>query len=202
MNQCLHGQVRQCPESVGLGKNLLRTTRLRNDEVYGQFPPEGSVASHVMCSISYRWSRLPIATPYKELSLMGLRARKGNVLGVTVWGRLGELFTECTQEKYPKMTKGPHAESLIQPHKSIAQHWRTGMKVKRHWPGASWVTDLGGEQFARLPSLVGAGAIKCRLLEKALVVPLIEMPVAVKRWYVDGRYATAAFSRLRFHTPI
>ena len=151
-------------ESVeGWARDLLRSAGLETTEVYGQFPPEGSVASHVVL-FPYRMGGADsqIATPYSELSLMGLRAHKGSVPGMpTVWGRLGELFTECIMEKYPKMTKGPHAgkphpapqiSRLPQP---LADWYDAQQDTGT---GVSWVTELGGEQFARFAiSHLGTG---------------------------------------------
>ena len=159
-------------ESIeGWARGLLRSAGLETTEVYGQFPPEGSVASHVVL-FPYRMGGpdSQIATPYKELSLMGLRAHKGGVPGMPpVWGLLGELFTECIMEKYPKMTKGPHAGK---PHPApqvsrlpqALADWYIAQKDSG--TGSSWVTDMGEEQFARLPSLtwVPGASIKVNYL--------------------------------------
>jgi hypothetical protein len=159
-------------ESVeGWARDLLRTAGLETTEVYGQFPPEGSVASHVVL-FPYRMGGADsqIATPYNELSLMGVRAHKGSVPGMPpVWGRLGELFTECIMEKYPKMTKGPHAGKPhpAPPISRLPQPLADWYNVQKDTgTGASWVTELGGEQFARLPSLtwVPGASIKVNYL--------------------------------------
>lgn len=159
-------------ESVeGWARNLLRSAGLETTEVYGQFPPEGSVASHVVL-FPYRMGGADsqIATPYKELSLMGLRAHKGGVPGMPpVWGILGELFTECIMEKYPKMTKGPHAGKphpapLVSRLPKPLADWYTAQQDTG--TGSSWVTDMAGEKFARLPSLtwVPGASIKVNYL--------------------------------------
>jgi len=159
-------------ESVeGWARNLLRSAGLETTEVYGQFPPEGSVASHVVL-FPYRMGGADsqIATPYKELSLMGLRAHKGGVPGMPpVWGMLGELFTECIMEKYPKMTKGPHAGKphpapLVSRLPKPLADWYTAQQDTG--TGSSWVTDMAGEKFARLPSLtwVPGASIKVNYL--------------------------------------
>ena len=159
-------------ESVeGWARDLLRTAGLETTEVYGQFPPEGSVASHVVL-FPYRMGGADsqIATPYKELSLMGLRAHKGGVPGMPmVWSKLGTLFTECIMEKYPKMTKGPHAgkphpsppvDRLPQP---LADWYNAQGDTGT---GSSWVTKLGDDNYARLPSLtwVPGASIKVNYL--------------------------------------
>ena len=183
-------------ESIeGWARNLLRSAGLETTEVYGQFPPEGSVASHVVL-FPYRMGGADsqIATPYKDLSLMGLRAHKGGVPGMPpVWGILGELFTECIMEKYPKMTKGPHAGKphpapLVSRLPKPLADWYTAQQDTG--TGSSWVTDMAGEKFARLPSLtwVPGASIKVNYLavvgEGARGTADRDAPVAVQSMIV------------------
>ena len=96
---------------------------------------------------------------------LGKRAAnaKGNV--PDFWFRIGQLITKCIDTSYPKMTKGPFrgrphpapsVDLLPQPLKDwyIAQ----GDSGK----GDSWLTDIQGRKFARLPSLFWKGGLALR----------------------------------------
>ncbi len=143
----------------GWARNLLRSAGIETTEVYGQFPPEGSVASHIVL-FPYRLGGpdKQLSTPYQEISLMTTKGAKGGIAGMpNVWSELGLLFTNCIMEKYPRVTKGPHTgrphpaprlETLPEPLKK----WYT--KQGDSGQVDSWLTDLGGSKYARLPSLV------------------------------------------------
>ncbi len=162
-------------ESVeGWARDLLRSAGLDTTEVYGQFPPEGSIASHIVL-FPYRMGGADsqMAAPYKEIGLMGLRAHKTALPGMSpVWPTLGTLFTTCIMDHYPKMLKGPHAGK---PHpappvsrlpKPLADWY---LSQPDDGTGSSWLTELGGEQYARLPSLTWVPGASFKLNYLAVV---------------------------------
>lgn len=146
-------------ESIeGWTRDLLRHAGIETIEVYGQFPPEGSIASHVVV-FPYRLSGADsqIAAPYQEINLMGSRA-SGSQPGMhPMWGQLGKKITQCIMEKYPKVTKGPHngKPHPSPPVKALAKPLREWYKAQGDDQStSSWVTLLGKMPHARLPSLV------------------------------------------------
>ena len=107
-------------ESVeGWARDLLRTAGLETTEVYGQFPPEGSVASHVVL-FPYRMGGADsqIATPIGALP-DGLRAQRKRSQYANSLGYLGELLRSVSRE-VSKMTKDLTLESPIRPKLSVA----------------------------------------------------------------------------------
>ena len=72
----------------------------------------------------------------------------------TVWGRLESCLLSASW-KNPKMTKGhagkPHPAPQISRLPQPLADWYDAKQDTG--TGVSWVTELGGEQFARLPSL-------------------------------------------------
>lgn len=155
-------------------RDLLRTAGLETIEVYGQFPPEGSVASHIVL-FPYRMGGADsqIASPYQEISLMGNRASRTPVAGMPpVWQTLGQQFTTCIMEHYPKMTKGPY---VGRPHPAPAvdklpqplQDWYNAQPDDG--TGTSWVSDVGGHRMARLPSLTWVPGASFKLNYLAVV---------------------------------
>lgn len=139
-------------------RDLLRHAGIETIEVYGQFPPEGSIASHIVV-FPYRLSGADsqIAAPYQEINLMGLRAGGPQPGMHPMWGQLGKKFTECIMEKYPKVTQGPHTGKPhpAPPVKALAKPLREWYKSQGDdKSSSSWVTLLGKMPHARLPSLV------------------------------------------------
>jgi hypothetical protein len=139
-------------------RDLLRHAGIETIEVYGQFPPEGSIASHIVV-FPYRLggADTQIAAPYTEINLMGMRAGSSQPGMHPMWGQLGKAFTRCIYEKYPKVSKGPHTGKPhpSPPVKALAKPLRDWYKVQGDdASSASWVTLLGKTPHARLPSLV------------------------------------------------
>lgn len=146
-------------ESIeGWARDILRASGLETTEVYGQFPPEGSVASHLVV-FPYRMSPsdTQLSSPYTEISLMGARSSAPIAGMPPIWAQLGALFTRCILDHFPKVTKGPH---VGKPHpappvnllpKPLADWYK---KQGDSGEANSWVSTFDGEQYARLPSLV------------------------------------------------
>jgi len=68
-------------------RDLLRHAGIETIEVYGQFPPEGSIASHIVV-FPYRLggADTQIAAPYQEINLMGMRAGSSQPGMHPMWG--------------------------------------------------------------------------------------------------------------------
>ena len=98
----LHGNIESW------ARNLLREAGIDTTEVYGQFPPEGTVASHIVL-FPYRLGSLEnqISQPIQDISLLRTDISKIPVGTVPpLWSQIGRAITICIHEKFPKMTKG------------------------------------------------------------------------------------------------
>ncbi|MEC7986995.1 MAG: hypothetical protein VX278_17635 [Myxococcota bacterium] len=149
-------------------RNLLREAGIETTEVYGQFPPEGSVASHIVL-FPYRISSgdSHLAQPKRETSLLGPRAqnlRSGSI--PPAWLTIGKSLTQCIQEQFPKMEKGPfrgrpHPAPSIKKLPRPLGHWyRSQADTGKE---NSWLTEIQGLKFARLPSLTWVSGVSLKM---------------------------------------
>jgi hypothetical protein len=158
----LHGNIESW------ARNLLREAGIDTTEVYGQFPPEGTVASHIVL-FPYRLGSLEnqISQPVQDISLLRTDISKIPVGAVPpLWSQIGRAITICIHEKFPKMTKGPFigrphpapsVDSLPQP---LANWYREQGDTKKE---DSWVTDIAGNLYARLPSLAWSTGVVLKI---------------------------------------
>ena len=147
-------------------RNLLRDAGIETTEVYGQFPPEGSIASHIVL-FPYRIGTGDgqLSQPVRETSLLGKRASGSQGSVPDLWFRIGQLITKCIDTAYPKMTKGPfrgrpHPAPSVDLLPEPLKNWYIAQGDSGK--GDSWLTDIKGRQFARLPSLFWKGGLALR----------------------------------------
>ena len=146
-------------------RNLLREAGIETTEVYGQFPPEGSVASHIVL-FPYRIGTgdSQLGQAIRETSLLGSKVSKGSA--PEMWVRIGQLITKCIDTSFPKVKKGPFrgrphpAPAVELLPQSLADWYKaqgdTGTEE-------SWLSVFRDRHFARLPSLTWKGGISLRL---------------------------------------
>lgn len=149
-------------------RNLLREAGIETTEVYGQFPPEGSVASHIVL-FPYRISQgdEQVAQPYREISMLGAKAEK------VLTGALPPQYiliargiTRMITEKFPTLQKGPYrgrphpAPPIDKLPTSIREWYESQMDDGRE---SAWITRFKDHAFARLPSLAWVNGITLRL---------------------------------------
>lgn len=153
-------------EIEGWARNLLRDAGIETTEVYGQFPPEGSVASHIVL-FPYRIGTGDgqLSQPVRETSLLGKRAANAQGSVPDLWFRIGQLITKCIDTSYPKMTKGPfrgrpHPAPSVDLLPQPLKDWYIAQGDSGR--GDSWLTDIQGRKFARLPSLFWKGGLALR----------------------------------------
>ncbi len=75
-------------------RDLLREAGLETIEVYGQFPPEGAIASHIVL-FPYRLgnSDTHLAQPHRETSLLGLDPSRIPTSGIPyIWRQIGKAI--------------------------------------------------------------------------------------------------------------
>ena len=153
-------------EIEGWARNLLRDAGIETTEVYGQFPPEGSVASHIVL-FPYRIGTGDgqLSQPVRETSLLGKKAdgAKGSV--PDMWFQIGQLITKCIDTAYPKMTKGPfrgrpHPAPAVELLPTSLRDWYLAQGDTGK--ADSWLTDINGKKFARLPAMFWLGGVSLR----------------------------------------
>jgi hypothetical protein len=158
----LHGHIE------AWARNLLREAGIDTIEVYGQFPPEGSVASHIVL-FPYRLGSLEnqISQPVQDISLLRTDITKIPVGTVPpLWSVIGRAITMCIHEKYPKMTKGPfigrpHPAPPIDSLPEPLANWYRGQGDTKKTD--AWVTDIAGNLYARLPSLAWSTGVLLKI---------------------------------------
>ena len=145
-------------------RNLLREAGIETTEVYGQFPPEGSVASHIVL-FPYRLGSddTQITQVTKHLPLMGNSSIQQMRSIPEVWRLTGKLAARCVREKFPVLTSGPRKN---QPHPAPPIDKLPG--PMRDWyeargPDSTWVNNIAGNLFTRLPSLSWTTGVTLRL---------------------------------------
>jgi hypothetical protein len=153
-------------EIEGWARNLLRDAGIETTEVYGQFPPEGSVASHIVL-FPYRIGTgdSQLSQPVRETSLLGKRAANSQGSVPHLWFEIGQLITKCIDTSYPKMSKGPfrgrpHPAPSVDLLPPPLKEWYLAQGDSGK--GDSWLTDIRGRKFARLPSLSWKGGLVLR----------------------------------------
>jgi len=148
-------------------RNLLRDAGIETTEVYGQFPPEGSIASHIVL-FPYRIGTgdSQLAQPIRETSLLGARSASAQGSVPNLWFQIGQLITQCIDNQYPKMTKGPfrgrpHPAPAIDKLPKPLADWYLAQGDTG--TGSSWMTEFKDKKFARLPSMFWKSGIALRL---------------------------------------
>jgi hypothetical protein len=145
----------------GWARNLLRDAGIETTEVYGQFPPEGSVASHIVL-FPYRLGSgdTQLSQPYNETSLLRSNRKPLSPGSIpNVWLLIGQAITRCVVEQFPRIKRGPMAGRPFPapPLELLPDPLRAWYEGQGDSGGEnSWLTDLGGTKHARLPSLAWA----------------------------------------------
>ncbi|MBM76200.1 MAG: hypothetical protein CMK59_12425 [Proteobacteria bacterium] len=149
-------------------RELLREAGLETIEVYGQFPPEGAIASHIVL-FPYRLgnSDTHLAQPHRETSLLGLDPSRIPTSGIPyIWRQIGKAISMCIHQKFPKMTKGPY---VGRPHPApridlLPEPLANWYHEQGDSGGEnSWVTNIGGDLYARLPSLAWRSGVMIKI---------------------------------------
>ncbi len=151
-------------------RGLLRDAGIETTEVYGSFPPEGTIASHIVL-FPYRVgpSESQVSQPDQMESLLGVRAkglsRRGGV--PSMWLDIGEAITIMIMEKFPR--QGTRAHERDRPHPlpkidALPEPMRAWYsKQKDSGRESSWVTMRNGVAHARLPSLAWQPPVTIRM---------------------------------------
>lgn len=144
----------------GWARSLLRDAGIETTEVYGSFPPEGSIASHVVL-FPYRVgpAESQITQSDQIETLVGPRARnlsrKGSV--PPMWIDIGSAISDVVMEHFPRAAKSGRGSNLPHPNplvEDLPEHMRAWyMKQKDKGGEESWVVERNGRLHARLPSL-------------------------------------------------
>jgi len=153
----------------GWARGLLREAGIETTEVYGQFPPEGSVASHIVL-FPYRLGTgdAQLARPNRSIILMGPRSTASREIP-DIWKNLGQQITRVIRERFPVMEAGPrkgqpHPAPQVKQLPDPLRDWYT-----EQGPDSVWVNDIGGNHFSSMPSLTWEPGITLKLQYLAVV---------------------------------
>lgn len=149
-------------------RNLLREGGIETTEIYGQFPPEGSVASHIVL-FPYRISQgdEQVSTAYKEISMLGTQAEKALTGSLPPsYMLIAKAITRMISEKFPKLQSGPyrgrpHPAPPVDKLPSPMREWY--QEQMDSGAESSWITRFNEHAFARLPSLAWVNGITLRI---------------------------------------
>ena len=151
-------------------RGLLRDAGIETTEVYGSFPPEGTIASHIVL-FPYRVgpAENQINQPDQVESLVGPRARNLSAAGGVppMWLDIGACITKMIMEAFPRA--GTRGRPMELPHPSpplseIPEAMRAWYEKQRDSGGEdTWIVDRNGVQHARLPSLAWQPPIVLRM---------------------------------------
>ena len=154
----------------GWARTLLRDAGIETTEVYGSFPPEGTIASHIVL-FPYRVgpAEAQISTATRVESLLGSRAknlaREGGI--PPVWLDIGTAITEMVSEHYPRRGPGPRDRQIPHPLPPVEalpdgiRQWYE--KQADDGSENAWVTEKNGKRYARLPSLAWQPSVTIRM---------------------------------------
>ena len=149
-------------------RNLLRDAGIETTEVYGQFPPEGAVASHIVL-FPYRISQgdEQVAQPYQEMSMLGARAEKALTGAIPPdYMLVAKAITRMITEKFPTLQKGPYrgrphpAPPIGQLPKSVRDWYEAQEDDGKE---SAWITKYQDHAFARLPSLAWVNGVTLKI---------------------------------------
>jgi len=145
-------------------RDLLRDAGVETTEVYGSFPPEGTIASHIVL-FPYRVGsdETTLTAPEQETTLLGPRlgqlSRKSGIPGE--WLDIAGAISEMLTERFPRMALSgknknrPHPAPLVADLPAPIRDWYTD---KEKW------TRQGREGVeAVIPSLTWKSPIALRM---------------------------------------
>ncbi|MEL6348586.1 MAG: hypothetical protein AAFV53_36115 [Myxococcota bacterium] len=152
-------------------RSLLRDAGIETTEVYGSFPPEGTIASHLVL-FPYRIgpAESQVSQPDRSETLVGPRAknlsRKSS--GVPpMWIDIGSCINKLHYEHFPRagrhgrQAEMPHPAPLIEQLPDPMKAWYT--KQKDSGEEMSWVTMRGDAAHARLAALSWTSSVVIRM---------------------------------------
>jgi len=151
-------------------RTLLRDAGIETTEVYGSFPPEGTIASHIVL-FPYRVgpAEAQLSSATRIESLLGSRAknlaREGGI--PSVWLDIGTAITEMITDHFPRRGKSARDRNVPHPIPPVSalpdgiREWYE--KQKDDGTENSWVTTKGGKSNARLPSLAWQPPVTIRM---------------------------------------
>jgi hypothetical protein len=151
-------------------RGLLRDAGIETTEVYGTFPPEGTIASHIVL-FPYRVgpAEAQISSATQIESLLGSRARnlarEGGI--PSVWLDVGSAITEMVSEHFPRRGKNARDRTIPHPNPPVSElpdgirQWYE--KQKDDGTENAWVTVRDGQANARLPSLAWEPPVTIRM---------------------------------------
>lgn len=151
-------------------RGLLRDAGIETTEVYGAFPPEGTIASHIVL-FPYRVgpSDNQIAQPDQQESLVGPRARnlprRGGV--PSMWLDIGEAISTLVMEHYPRAAASGRGKNMPHPNpplERLPEPMKAWYAKKKDTGGEeAWLIERNGNRYARLPSLTWRPPVTLRM---------------------------------------
>jgi hypothetical protein len=151
-------------------RSLLRDAGIETTEVYGAFPPEGTITSHLIL-FPYRVgpTESQVSQPEQHESLVGPRSknlsRRGGV--PSMWLDIGAAMSTVVMEHFPRVSQTGRGKNMPHPNPRVdllpegMQAWYE--KQKDSGKTDAWTIERGGKRYARLPSLSWRPPVSIRM---------------------------------------
>ncbi|MFH1467670.1 MAG: hypothetical protein ABIO70_25010 [Pseudomonadota bacterium] len=143
---------------VSWARDALRQADLETVEVYGQFPPEGTVARHVVLFPYWVGPAPKLVETGRPVSLISpsrSQAEGQSPFIPAVWREFAQALQPLLERWFSALISGPHPRAPVPPRLDdlpapLAAWYRAQAEAK---DGGVWLGEVDGEVVARPPAL-------------------------------------------------